>query len=108
MAGSVPRVLAAMVTLTVVGGAGLALAFASWQLPIVGRAADPAGPPAPETAFVVGAAAVTVAALVAGLLGRRAVRRFGGVTGDVLGAGVEAGTAAALVVLAAFPLPLAP
>jgi adenosylcobinamide-GDP ribazoletransferase len=108
MAGSVPRALVAAVALTVVGGAGLALAFVSWQLPIVGRAADQAGPPAPGTAFIVGASAVAVAALVAGLLGRRAVRRFGGVTGDVLGAGVEAGTAAALVVLAACPLPLAP
>jgi adenosylcobinamide-GDP ribazoletransferase len=46
-----------------------------------------------------GPAAVAAALLVALALTRHAVRRFGGVTGDVLGAGVEAATTAALVVL---------
>lgn len=48
-----------------------------------------------------GAAAVVLAGLVAGLLVRRAVRRLGGITGDVIGAAVETGTAAAALVLAA-------
>jgi adenosylcobinamide-GDP ribazoletransferase len=47
------------------------------------------------------AAAAAVAAGCAGglVLAGRAARRLGGITGDVLGAGVEAGTAAALVAL---------
>jgi adenosylcobinamide-GDP ribazoletransferase len=131
MAGSVPRALAAGVTLlTAMLGAGLTMWFrlpaaavnpgpgpvpvraatdgGEWYTGFVDIAARPAGafpwsPPAPGTAFLFGALAVLAAALVAALLGRRAVRRFGGVTGDVLGACVEAGTAAALVVLAALP-----
>jgi len=46
-------------------------------------------------------AAVGVAVLTGWLVQRRAVRRLGGITGDVLGACVEAGTAAAALVLAA-------
>jgi len=48
---------------------------------------------------VAGATAAGVALLAAAAVTWRAVRRFGGVTGDVLGACVEAATAAALVVL---------
>jgi adenosylcobinamide-GDP ribazoletransferase len=58
-------------------------------------------------AAVSGGWAVTAwpAAVVAGVLAstvllRRAVRRFGGITGDVLGALVETSCVAALVVLA--------
>jgi adenosylcobinamide-GDP ribazoletransferase len=39
--------------------------------------------------------------LAAGLLARHAHRRLGGLTGDVLGAGVEVALLAALVVLSA-------
>jgi adenosylcobinamide-GDP ribazoletransferase len=90
MAGSVPRMLAATVTvLTVLAGAGLTMRLGT--------------SPPPALALVFGALAVLASALVAALLARRAVRRLGGVTGDVLGACVEVGTAAALVVLAAVP-----
>lgn len=44
--------------------------------------------------------AVVAGPVAAALLVRRAVRRLGGITGDVLGAAVEVSTAAALVVLA--------
>ncbi|MBC7278665.1 adenosylcobinamide-GDP ribazoletransferase [Nocardioides sp.] len=47
-----------------------------------------------------GALAVAVAAAVAGAIILRAIRRFGGVTGDVLGAAAEAALAAVLVTLA--------
>jgi adenosylcobinamide-GDP ribazoletransferase len=47
-----------------------------------------------------GPAAVVLALAVAAVLTRHAVRRLGGVTGDVLGAVVELGTAAAYLVLA--------
>jgi adenosylcobinamide-GDP ribazoletransferase len=47
-----------------------------------------------------GAAAVAAAALVVVALVRRAVSRFGGVTGDVLGAGIELALAALLVSVA--------
>lgn len=45
--------------------------------------------------------AVIAVALTTGLLVLRARQRFGGITGDVIGAGVEIGTAAAALVLAA-------
>jgi adenosylcobinamide-GDP ribazoletransferase len=48
-----------------------------------------------------GVLAVTAALVVAGLLARRCTHRFGGVTGDVLGALVEVAQTVTLVVLAA-------
>jgi adenosylcobinamide-GDP ribazoletransferase len=52
-------------------------------------------------AWWAGVLAVAVVVGCAALLVRRAVRRFGGITGDVLGAVVEIGTAAALLAFAA-------
>jgi adenosylcobinamide-GDP ribazoletransferase len=52
-------------------------------------------------AWYAGPLAVLAVLLSTGLLTHRAVRRFGGITGDVIGAGVEIGTAAALLSLAA-------
>lgn len=49
----------------------------------------------------VGALAVAAVVVTTVLLVQRAIRRFGGITGDVLGAAVELGTAAALLTLAA-------
>lgn len=46
-----------------------------------------------------GALAAAVAALVVGVVVRRAIRRFGGVSGDVFGASAELALAALLVVL---------
>jgi adenosylcobinamide-GDP ribazoletransferase len=66
----------------------------------VGVTVSPA-PPALSPSVVLGALAVGVLALgSAGLVAVRAVRSLGGVTGDVLGAAVEAAFTTALVVLA--------
>jgi adenosylcobinamide-GDP ribazoletransferase len=50
-----------------------------------------------------GVVAVGLGALASAVLLARGVQRFGGITGDVLGAGVEVATAAALVVLSLHP-----
>jgi adenosylcobinamide-GDP ribazoletransferase len=52
-----------------------------------------------RTAVLAGVA-IPFSLLVAALLLQRCIRRFGGITGDVLGALVETATAAALLVLA--------
>jgi adenosylcobinamide-GDP ribazoletransferase len=73
------------------GGAGAATAgVAAAGMPMVWAA-------------VAGAAAVAASTAVAAVLAARALSRFGGITGDVLGAAVESGTAAALLILAAAP-----
>jgi adenosylcobinamide-GDP ribazoletransferase len=94
VAGSVPRWLALLVPLLTAAVAGLWLASA----PGVHGAASMSG----STAGLAGRAGLAVAGgcAVGALLAGRAVRRLGGVTGDVLGFAVELGTAAALVVLA--------
>ncbi len=86
VAGTLPRVVPALITAAVlavtIGGVYLAAAVAAvpveWILPV----AEAAG------------------LLVALALARHAVRRLGGITGDVLGALVETATAACLVVTA--------
>lgn len=103
VAGSVPRLRAAVSLLvTMVITAGLA-ALAARTAAAVGV---PGAGPATTTigagaAALAGAGAVLAAAAAAGLVTARARSRFGGITGDVLGADVELGTAAALLVLAA-------
>ncbi len=93
VAGSVPRwQAAAALALTCVVGAALAAGAAA--LAWAPGATDGIG------AAIRAAGAVLAAWLVAAVVVRRACTRFGGVTGDVLGAVVELGTAAALVVLA--------
>jgi adenosylcobinamide-GDP ribazoletransferase len=82
VAGVVPRTLAVLVPVGVAGAALLTAAAA--------------GAAAPWRA----GAAVLAGCVVGSMFGARAAYRVGGVTGDLLGAGVEVGTTAALVVLA--------
>lgn len=79
VAGSVAVPLAVLVPALLVGAAVLVPGLPWWQ----------------------GALAVVVGYAATGALLVRAVRRIGGVTGDVLGAGVEVATAGALIVLSA-------
>lgn len=86
-----------------VGRGRLALSVLLVVLPmlLVAVAVAGYGPDALGTRSVaVAAVAATLAVGAAGLLARRAVRRLGGVTGDVLGAGVEVAFTTVLVVLA--------
>jgi adenosylcobinamide-GDP ribazoletransferase len=76
VAGTVPVAVAVLGAVLVVAAAVPAVPGRPWQ----------------------GPAAVAASLLVVVPLVRHAVRRFGGVTGDVLGAGVEVGTTVALVV----------
>jgi adenosylcobinamide-GDP ribazoletransferase len=82
VAGVVPRAVAAV-------GLVVAAAACSGVLLLTG------------SAWWLGSLGVLIAALVVAGLVRRAVRRFGGVTGDVLGAGIELFLAAVLVVASA-------
>ncbi len=82
VAGSVPRLVAFAVVVAVAALAALAGAATG-----------------DRAAAATSAAAVTAGCAAGVLLAAHAARRVGGVTGDLLGAGVEAGTAAALVVL---------
>ncbi|WP_235998760.1 adenosylcobinamide-GDP ribazoletransferase [Qaidamihabitans albus] len=79
VAGAVPVPAAVAVPLLVAGLAAAAPGLPWWRGPL----------------------AVVACCAVAGLLLLRCVRRLGGTTGDVLGACVEAGTAAALVLVSA-------
>jgi adenosylcobinamide-GDP ribazoletransferase len=79
VAGSVPRTAALALGLAAASVAALAPGLPWWRGPL----------------------AVLLAYAAAGVLLWRCTKRLGGVTGDVLGAGVEAGVAAALLALAA-------
>lgn len=79
VAGSVPRLVAFAEGVVAAGLSALAPGLPWWR----------------------GPAAVVAGYLVAAVVLARCVRRLGGITGDVLGAGVEVGAAAALLVLAA-------
>ena len=77
VAGTIPTAVAAGVAAIVAAGAIWAVPGRPWQGPV----------------------AVAAALLVAFLLVGHCVRRFGGITGDVIGAAVELSTTTALVVL---------
>ncbi|GGM54146.1 hypothetical protein GCM10012275_26560 [Longimycelium tulufanense] len=78
VAGSQPWAVPVLWWLALTGLSALAVPDRPWQGPV----------------------GLVVAALVVVLLTRHAVRRFGGITGDVLGACCEGATAAALVIAA--------
>ncbi len=77
VAGTVPTPVVAVVTVAVAAAAGWAVPGRPWLGPV----------------------AVIAAVAVVLLLLRHAVRRFGGITGDVIGAAVEVATTTALLVL---------
>jgi adenosylcobinamide-GDP ribazoletransferase len=81
VAETIPAPVAALIAAVVVVAAGAATPGRAWQ----------------------GPAAVAVSLLAVVLLVRHAVRRFGGITGDVLGAAVELATTVALVALTLSP-----
>ena len=75
----------------------------TWTIALAVLAAGLMAAGAPDSAAaaaLVGALAVLVGLAAALLLVRRAVRRLGGITGDVLGAAIEVATAVAVTVLA--------
>ncbi|WIY06713.1 adenosylcobinamide-GDP ribazoletransferase [Amycolatopsis mongoliensis] len=78
VAGSVPRTAAAAIAVAAAGLATLIPGLPWWRGPL----------------------AVAIAYVVAAALLARSTKRLGGVTGDVLGAGVEVAVAAALLTLA--------
>jgi adenosylcobinamide-GDP ribazoletransferase len=88
VAGTVPRRGVVLVGLVVTAAAALVT-----DLPAV-------RPGAAAVGWLPGAVAVAAGLVGAGLLVGRAVRRLGGITGDVLGAAVEVATTTARVVLA--------
>jgi adenosylcobinamide-GDP ribazoletransferase len=86
-AGRGALLVAAVLTLACLAAAGLGYPHSARPWPVI-------------VAFLV---AVVVALASAVLLGRRCSRRLGGITGDVLGAGVEVAFTVCLVVLALAP-----
>ena len=90
-----------------VSGSMPAPVCAAWALALValgavaGQVCGAAGPDWPGSHWVRAGAAVLLGGAVALLLVRHCVRRFSGVTGDVLGAGCELATAVALLALSA-------
>lgn len=88
-------------TRTAVAVTGVLAALAGACLAGTGLGAGPAGHAWPAWSWwapVVGAVAGLVAYAAAAGFARHAVRRLGGISGDVLGATIEAGTAVTLVV----------
>jgi adenosylcobinamide-GDP ribazoletransferase len=99
VAGSVPVLVAVATGLLAAALAGLVL---SGLAPNVGQALTASGlAPGPGPAWWRGPLAVAAGYAAAAVLLTRCVRRLGGITGDVLGAGVEVAVAAALLALAA-------
>jgi len=94
VAGSVPLAGALVVTAAVLGGGLL----------VGGVLDDDAG----RTPALLAVLSVPVGVAAGGLVVVAACRRLGGITGDVLGACLEVATAAALLVLAAWPVGLPP
>ena len=100
VAGARPEGLGALVAGTVpVWAAAIATVLVLAAAAVVGTALPAA--PFPPVAHLPVAVAVGVAVAVA--VERHAVRRLGGVTGDVLGALLELSTTATLLTLTAFP-----
>ena len=86
-----------------VGGLGVRTGIAVTGITVAAAFGLRAATGGPATRFAWLAAAIVVAMLAAQLLSRHAVRRLGGVSGDVFGALIEVTTTAMLVVLAAEP-----
>lgn len=88
-----------------VAGTVPAPVWAAWALALIalgavaGRVTEAAGPGWPAADWVRAAVAVLLGCAMVLLLARQCVRRFGGVTGDVLGACCELATAVALLAL---------
>lgn len=90
-----------------VAGTVPAAVYTAWALALValgalaGTVSGAAGPSWPGAHWVRAGLAVLLGCAVVLLLARHCARRFGGVTGDVLGAGCELATAVALLTLSA-------
>ncbi|MEO7263223.1 MAG: adenosylcobinamide-GDP ribazoletransferase [Jatrophihabitantaceae bacterium] len=97
-----PDGLGALVAGTVPAAVYLAWALALVALgAVAGQVSGVAGPSGPGSHWARAGLAVLLSCAVVLVLVRHCARRFGGVTGDVLGAGCELATAVALLTLSA-------